>query len=254
MESFAIWSRKTTGVSDLNIMLKQITELQRKLTNRTPEEVIAWAIEHFGVNKIALSSSMSAEDQVITDMLLKINPQVKIFTLDTGRLPQETYEVIAATEKHYQKKIEILFPNTDRIESMVNEQGPNLFYDSIENRKLCCQIRKIEPLKRKLHGLQAWICGLRRDQALTRIGLEVIEWDKKFEIIKINPIVEWNEKQVWEYIHKHQVPYNILHDQGYPSIGCACCTRAIAPGEELRAGRWWWEKPEDKECGLHLKN
>ncbi len=232
----------------------EIEKYQKKLKMEKPQKVIAWAIDHFGKNNIAFSSSMGAEDQVLTDMLVKIDPEINIFTLDTGRLPEETYETIKKTERYYNKNIEILFPESSDIEEIVNKYGPNLFYESIDKRRLCCQARKVKPLRRKLSSLNAWICGLRQEQALTRNHIEVIEWDENFEVIKINPIVGWSEKDVWDYIHKNKIPYNKLHDQNYPSIGCAPCTRAIKIGENTRAGRWWWEEPEQKECGLHNQN
>lgn len=231
--------------------LDELINYQKEIEAKSPQEVISWAIAHFGPANIALSSSLGAEDQVLIDMLMKINKEISVFTLDTGRLPQETYDAIEETRKHYNKKIEILFPEKKEVEEMVNKYGPNLFYQSITNRTLCCDIRKVRPLRQKLSSLKAWICGLRRDQAATRKDLKVIEWDGQFGLYKINPLVEWSEKQVWDYIHQHKVPYNKLHDQGYPSIGCACCTRAVNPEEDIRAGRWWWEKPEQKECGLH---
>ncbi len=229
----------------------EIKNFQRELKTKKPQEIITWAIDHFGKSNIALSSSMGAEDQVLTDMLIKIDPEINIFTLDTGRLSEETYTAIEETREHYNKHIEILFPDSSDIEEMLGKHGPNLFYESIDERKLCCQVRKVKPLKRKLSSLTVWICGLRRDQAQTRSDIGAIEWDENFEIIKINPIIEWSEKDVWDYIHKNNVPYNKLHDQNYPSIGCAPCTRAVGIGENIRAGRWWWEDPGQKECGLH---
>jgi len=219
--------------------------------SKTPQELIAWAVGEFGPENIVQATSLGAEDQVITDMLVKNGAPVDIFTLDTGRLPQETYAVLEETRERYGRNIGIVFPDAGAVESMVNKGGPNLFYKSTENRKLCCQIRKVEPLKKKLAGIRAWICGLRRDQSPTRTGLQAVEWDAQFSVFKISPIADWNESRVWEYIHQNGVPFNILHGQGYPSIGCACCTRAVQPGEDARAGRWWWEAPEHKECGLH---
>jgi phosphoadenosine phosphosulfate reductase len=215
-------------------------------------ELLAFALERFG-DRVALSSSFGAEDQVLTDMLCGISDKPRIFTLDTGRLPEETYEVIAATRARYGVSIQILFPDYKQVEEMVNARGPNLFYESVENRKLCCRIRKIEPLKRVLGGLDAWICGLRAEQSTTRTDLERVEWDETFGLLKLSPLADWATEQVWDHIRTHEVPYNKLHDQGYPSIGCAPCTRAIGPDEDIRAGRWWWEQPEHKECGLHWR-
>jgi phosphoadenosine phosphosulfate reductase len=206
--------------------------------------------DHIG--QIALSSSMAAEDQVLTDMICKINPATEIFTLDTGRLPQETYDVIDKTNEKYGIKIKMMFPDNRLVEKMTSDQGANGFYKSLENRKACCNVRKIEPLKRALADKQVWICGLRKEQSVTRENLEPIQWDNHFNIAKLSPLLDWTTEQVWEYIRKNDVPYNALHDIGYPSIGCMPCTRPVAEGQDIRSGRWWWETPEHKECGLHL--
>ena len=241
-------------------MLKNVEKMKATINKKTPEEMLSWAIETFTAEKIALASSMGAEDQVLTDMLCKqkaFGGSTKctcIFTLDTGRLPQETYDVIAETNKKYGIRIEMLFPNTEDIQKMETSKGPNLFYESIENRKECCRMRKIVPLQKKLKTLEVWICGLRKDQAVTRASVEKFEWDKDNGIIKLNPLAEWTTAQVWDYLKTNKVPYNKLHDNGYPSIGCAPCTRAVQAGEYIRAGRWWWESPESKECGLHVKD
>jgi phosphoadenosine phosphosulfate reductase len=228
-----------------------IEELSAKSKSLTAFEILTYVVNRFG-DSIAFASSLGAEDQVITDMLTKITDKPNIFTLDTGRLPEETYQLIDATNRKYGIKLELLFPDTAAVEQMVNEKGPNLFRNSVEDRKLCCRIRKIQPLKRKLATLDAWICGLRAEQSVTRKGLSVIEWDDAFGLIKINPLADWTTDQVWDYIKEYNVPYNFLHDKGFPSIGCEPCTRAVEPGQDIRAGRWWWESPEHKECGLHL--
>jgi phosphoadenosine phosphosulfate reductase len=225
--------------------------LNQKFLQAAPQEVIKWALNHFG-NKIAFSTSMGAEDQVILHMIAGIDKSAAVFTLDTGRLFPETYDLIDISSKKYDIPIRIYFPDTKQVEEMVNEKGINLFYESIENRKLCCQIRKIEPLKRAFAGLDAWICGLRREQSVTRNNSNMFEWDEKFGLIKINPLINWTEEQLWDFIERNHVPYNKLHNKGFPSIGCQPCTRAVGPGEDLRAGRWWWENPETKECGLHI--
>ncbi len=230
-----------------NLIKQLIIETQ----GYSAEQLLKHLLGQFA-DKIALATSFGAEDQVLTDMLCRISSTAKIFTLDTGRLPQETYELMQATREKYGIQIDILFPDYIKVEEMVNKYGPNLFYNSIEWRKLCCQVRKIEPLKRKLSGLQAWICGLRAEQSLTRTALQRIEYDENFGIIKVSPLADWTTEKVWDYIRKNNVPYNKLHSKGYPSIGCAPCTRAIKDGQDLRAGRWWWEEPEHKECGLHL--
>ncbi len=210
-------------------------------------------LEQFGA-KAALASSFGDEDQVIAHMMRQLSSDCQIFTLDTGRLPQETYDLIEKTRKEYGIQIEMVSPDSTLLDEITTNHGPNLFYDSVDFRKLCCHVRKVEPLKRKLSQLDVWICGLRREQSVTRGDLDVIEWDEANGLIKINPLADWTTEQVWEYIHKYNVPYNKLHDEGFPSIGCAPCTRAIKDGEDIRAGRWWWELPEHKECGLHLSD
>ncbi|MCM8792511.1 MAG: phosphoadenylyl-sulfate reductase [Candidatus Omnitrophica bacterium] len=221
------------------------------LEENTAEEILRWANENFG-SKVAIASSFGAEDVVLIDMMLKINPKCRIFTLDTGRLPQETYNVIESIKEKYKVNIDFYFPDRKKVEEMVNNYGPNLFYNSVELRRLCCNVRKVEPLNRALKGLSAWICGLRREQSITRQEIKKVEIDNvHHQIIKINPLADWKEKQVWDYIRENNVPYNVLHDRGYPSIGCLPCTRAIKPGQDIRWGRWWWESPEHKECGLH---
>ena len=201
------------------------------------------------------ASSLGAEDQVLTDLILRagLQDKIEIFSLDTGRLPLETYDLMAAVHKHYGLKLKVYFPQSDAVESYVRANGINAFYDSVELRKACCFARKVEPLRRALGGKKAWITGLRAQQATTRVGLPVQEFDESNGLDKFNPLTTWTEKEVWAYIRLNHVPYNALHDQFYPSIGCAPCTRAISLGEDIRAGRWWWENPESKECGLHVK-
>ena len=231
-------------------MKEQVDNWNKELSNASPEEVIKFFNDIFG-EKLALSSSLGAEDQVLTHMYVNTNEKPNIFTLDTGRLFPETYKLIAATNNKYNIKLKIYFPNTDEVEQMVNNKGIDPFFESIENRKLCCNIRKLGPLKRAFSGLDAWICGLRRDQAVTRFATRKVEWDEVNNIIKINPLNDWSEEDVWKYIKSNNIPYNELHDKGFPSIGCEPCTRAVKEGEDVRAGRWWWEQPESKECGLH---
>lgn len=229
---------------------KEIEEINKKLEKSSAEEVLKWAIERFSP-KIAFASSFGAEDCVVIDMIAKISPKTKIFTLDTGRLPEETYDVMERIREKYKIPIEVYFPDRKVVEELETKEGFYSFRKSIEARKYCCGIRKIEPLKRALAGLDAWITGLRREQAVTRGQTGKAEIDAANNLVKVNPLADWKEKQVWDYIKKHNVPYNALHDKNYPSIGCAPCTRAIKPGEDVRAGRWWWELPEQKECGLH---
>lgn len=200
------------------------------------------------------ANSLGAEDMVITDLIAKGGHAIEIFSLDTGRLPAETYTLLQKTGETYPAApVKIYFPNTAATEQFVNQHGINAFYNSIEMRKECCRIRKIEPLQRVLAGKKAWVTGLRRQQATTRTDLAEQEYDRDNGLEKFNPLIDWTEKEVWEYVRGNNVPYNELHDRHYPSIGCAPCTRAISMGEDVRAGRWWWENPETKECGLHVR-
>ena len=227
----------------------QIQQLNENL--KTPQEVLQWSLDNLHPG-IAMASSFGAEDVVVIDMMMKINPKSRIFTLDTGRLNQETYDVMDEIRKKYDINIEVMFPDQNEVEQMVRVNGLNLFYNSPGNRKLCCGIRKVHPLNRMLSTLDGWITGLRADQPEVRLKANKIEIDEQHNvIIKINPIIEWTWEQTWDYIKKNNIPYNKLHDNGYPSIGCEPCTRAIKSGEPLRAGRWWWESDSQKECGLH---
>jgi phosphoadenosine phosphosulfate reductase len=231
-------------------VLNKITEWNKALSNQSPEEVLTFFTDYFS-NKITFASSLGMEDQIITHILSDVSKNTSIFTLDTGRLFPETYSLLSKTNDKYGISIKVYFPNNENIEQMVNTKGINLFYESVENRKECCQIRKIEPLKRAFSGMEAWICGLRRAQSVTREKLELVEWDNINNLIKINPLINWTDEQVNHFIKENGIPYNILHDKGFPSIGCQPCTRAIKPGDDIRAGRWWWENPDQKECGLH---
>ncbi|MDY0102617.1 MAG: phosphoadenylyl-sulfate reductase [Lentimicrobium sp.] len=230
-----------------------IDKINETLVGKRPQEVIEWFLNDFE-GKVAFSTSLGAEDQVITKMIAEVDKTADIFTLDTGRLFPETYDLMDVTAKKYDITIRVMFPDAERIEEMVNAKGINLFYDSVENRKLCCHIRKIGPLKRAFKGLDAWICGLRREQSVTRKDMKLVEWDENNNLLKVNPLIDWTESELWAYIRSNHVPYNKLHDQGFPSIGCQPCTRAIMPGEDIRAGRWWWENPESRECGLHKRD
>ncbi len=230
-----------------------VKELNNRMHGRSAIEILTYFIKEYN-GTIALGSSLGLEDQVLTDMIANIDPSTKIFTLDTGRVFPETYKTLQETNKKYSINVEVYFPNSEKVERMVNEKGINLFYDSIENRKTCCHIRKIEPLRRAMTNIDVWVTGIRREQSITRILNEVVEYDAINNKIKINPLLDWTEKDLWDYIKKYDVPYNALHEQGFPSIGCEPCTRAIKEGEDIRAGRWWWETPEQKECGLHNRN
>jgi len=229
---------------------KNIDLLNEQWAKLSAKEIIEKALSLFG-DKITFATSLGAEDQVITYMISKIDKSAKIITLDTGRVFPETYDLLHRTVNRYGLAIKSYYPDTTQVEEMVNTKGINLFYESIENRKLCCHVRKIVPLRRALHGMDAWITGLRREQSVTRTDLKIVEWDGANGLIKINPLLEWTEVQLWDFIKSNDIPYNKLHDQGFPSIGCQPCTRAIGKDEDLRAGRWWWEMPDSKECGLH---
>lgn len=223
-----------------------------QLAGRPTEEMLGWALDTFG-DRVALASSFGAEDVVLIDMLAQLNPPPPVFAIDTGRLHEATYEVMDRVRERYGLAIEVYFPRGEAVECLEREEGFYSFRRSLEARHACCAIRKVEPLKRALSGLDAWITGLRREQNITRAELGLVEEDRAHGgIVKINPLVNWTNDQVWDYIRRHEVPYNRLHDEGYPSIGCEPCTRAVKPGEHPRAGRWWWESPENKECGLHV--
>ena len=219
----------------------------------TARDIVTWALERFNA-RLALACSFQAEESVLIDMLHRVcGSNFRIFTLDTGRLNQETYDCMDAIRDRYGVSIELYFPDALKVQDMVRSHGLNLFYNSVDLRKLCCGIRKVEPLSRALKSVDAWMTGLRREQAVTRTEVGKVELDEAHgNILKINPLVDWSYDEVWDYIRKNNVPYNELHDQGYPSIGCAPCTRAVRLVEDVRAGRWWWEKPDTKECGLHL--
>jgi thioredoxin-dependent adenylylsulfate APS reductase len=219
------------------------------------EEILSWTVENFG-QRAALSCSFGApEGMVVLDMMHCIDPGSRVFVLDTGRLPQETYDLIDRVRDRYDKPVEVVFPRAEAIEAMVRTRGLNLFYESVEVRQLCCRLRKVEPLSRYLAsaGLDAWVTGLRRDQGVTRADTPKLEIDTGHGgMLKVNPIADWTRDQVAAYVAARAVPVNRLHAQGYPSVGCAPCSRAIEPGEDPRAGRWWWEQPDTKECGIHV--
>jgi len=233
-------------------MKKIIEELNSKFKDSNAQEVLKYLLSDKTKNT-ALSSSFGAEDQVLSDMMLNIDKDANIFTLDTGRLPYETYSVMDETNLKYGIKVNVFFPKNENVEELYQKQGINGFYESIEKRKACCFARKIEPLQRALKSVDVWITGLRASQSITREEMQMFEYDEGNDVIKVSPIISWDEDDVWNYIQEKNVPYNKLHTQGYPSIGCAPCTRAVEDGEDIRSGRWWWENPEHKECGLHAK-
>jgi phosphoadenosine phosphosulfate reductase len=225
--------------------MTQLAELTAA-TRATLERVAA------GFSPAVFASSLAAEDMVLTDLILKSKLPIGIFSLDTGRLHQETLAVVDAVRQTYGYEIAVYRPDSAAVDTYVSGKGLNAFYDSVDLRRECCHIRKVEPLGRALAGKRAWITGQRRAQSATRATLDVQEDDPAHGMVKFNPLADWTEQDVWDYLRANNVPYNVLHDRGYPSIGCEPCTRAIQPGEDVRAGRWWWENPDSKECGLHV--
>ncbi|MGB2503113.1 MAG: phosphoadenylyl-sulfate reductase [Flavobacteriaceae bacterium] len=226
--------------------------LNEKVLNKSFAEVFDFMLE-LKLGKLAFSTSFGLEDQVLTDFIFKNNLEIDVFTLDTGRLFEENYEIYQRTVKRYQKPIKSYFPESKKVEALLTEKGPFSFYESVENRKECCNIRKVDPLQRALRGVDLWITGVRGAQSYFREKLKVFEFDSNFGILKFNPLINWSLDEVERYLEEHNVPQNSLHKKGFPSIGCAPCTRAIEDGEDFRDGRWWWENSE-KECGLHQTN
>jgi phosphoadenosine phosphosulfate reductase len=230
-----------------------MTILQENFETQTAEEILQWAIATYGP-RAGLATSFGIEDMVLTDMLAKLGGGLTLFTLDTGRLHEETYQTMERVRTKYGLSIDVYFPDRQAVETLVRQKGLYSFRESIDNRKECCRIRKVEPLGRALGPLNAWVTGLRREQSVTRTDVPKVAEDADHPpMVKINPIADWSEQQVKDYIALHKVPVNPLHAKNYPSIGCAPCTRPIEPGEDIRAGRWWWENPEHKECGLHRR-
>jgi phosphoadenosine phosphosulfate reductase len=229
-----------------------VPDLYTAIQGKSIAEALAFLAGQFE-GSIAFSTSLGVEDQVITHLIYSNNLPVRVFTLDTGRLFPETYNLLQRTNNRYDTKIEVYFPKHTEVEDLLNQKGPFSFYDSIEARKECCFIRKVEPLQRALKGVKCWITGIRREQSDARQNLQLLEWDEKQQLLKFNPLLEWSLEEVKAFVKKENVPYNPLHDKGFVSIGCAPCTRAIREGEDFRAGRWWWEDNSKKECGLHAR-
>jgi len=231
---------------------QELADLNERLEGAAPSVTLEWVDAHFG-RRAAQMSSFGLEDVALFDMYWRVTPQARVMTLDTWRLPTETYTVMDQVKLRYKTEVEFFQPDPDAVRTMVAEKGFNLFYRGRANRLECCHIRKVEPLNRALSTLDAWVTGLRRDQGMDRGSISIVEWDEPHQNYKINPLANWTFDQVRTYVDENAVPYNELHDRGYPSIGCAPCTRAIKPGEDIRAGRWWWEgDPNAKECGLHV--
>jgi phosphoadenosine phosphosulfate reductase len=233
--------------------LELIETLQERSQGASAQELLAWAVSTYGAS-LKLACSLGLEDVALAHMLTRIDPEATVFVLDTGRLHFETLETMERLRSKFGIRFQVFAPETRAVEALVAAKGPLSFYESVENRKECCSIRKVEPLNRALRDAKAWVTGLRRTQSSTRTSLKKLEIDADHGgILKLNPLADWDEDAVWKYVKENGIPYNSLHDQGFPSIGCAPCTRAIAPGEDIRAGRWWWESPENKECGLHVR-
>ncbi|WP_297338483.1 phosphoadenylyl-sulfate reductase [Algoriphagus sp.] len=230
---------------------KNMHDLEQRLEQLTAGEGLALIADLFP-GKVVFSTSLGQEDQVITQLITSQNLPIQIFSLDTGRLFSETLELLARTESRYKTRIKVYYPDTAAVEKLVADIGINGFYESVENRKSCCFVRKVEPLKRALEGNEVWVTGLRAEQSANRSAMKRIEWDEANQILKYNPLLDWSFEEMMAYIKNHKIPYNPLHDKGFISIGCAPCTRAILPGEDARAGRWWWEESK-KECGLHSR-
>ncbi len=228
-----------------------LKDLENQLKGKDILESLQYLSERFK-GEIVFSTSFGIEDQVITDFIFKNNLPIKVFTLDTGRNFQETYSTWSRTLSKYKQTIEVFYPNTEGVEKLVREKGPNSFYDSVENRKECCYIRKVEPLNRALKNQKLWITGIRAEQSANRLDMSNLEWDAAHQLTKFHPLFDWTFEEVKNYVRQNGIPYNPLHDKGFVSIGCAPCTRAIAEGEDFRAGRWWWEDASKKECGLHV--
>lgn len=223
-----------------------------RFEERPPQELLEWAFDRFGTDRFAIITSFQADGVVVVDMAHRIRPDLRVITIDTGRMPQEFYDVITSFRRRYGLEIEILSPDTAAVEAMVRRHGPNLFYESVPNRLLCCQVRKVMPLNRVLRDLDCWSTGLRRDQSGSRSGVQKISIDHDHGgIVKLAPLADWNEDRVIDYIREHEVPVHPLYSQGYTSISCAPCTRAVEPGAHPRSGRWWWEQNAPKECGMH---
>ncbi len=212
------------------------------------EQLLAAVREH---GKVVYSNSLGAEAMVLTDIIWSHVPAIDIFSIDTGRLHEETYELLERIQRRYKRRIRVVYPDAAALEQLAQGQGVNGFFHSLDARLACCNVRKVEPFKRAIAGYGAWVTGVRRDQSPTRAKAKPLEWDAQYGLYKVSPLLEWSEEQVWQYIRARQLPYNPLHDRQFPSIGCSPCTRAIQPGESRRAGRWWWENPESRECGLH---
>ena len=236
----------------MSTLLTRLPEFKEALTGKTEVESLSLLASLFP-GEVVFSTSLGYEDQVISDMIFSNNIPISVFTLDTGRLFEETQKTLQRTNQRYDTRIKVYYPETETVEKMVTEKGPYSFYESVADRKECCFIRKVVPLNKALSGAKIWITGIRAEQSGNRQSMEQLEWDEAHQLFKFHPILDWSFEQVKEYVKSKNVPYNLLHDKGFVSIGCAPCTRAIVEGEDFRAGRWWWEDESKKECGLHAR-
>ena len=231
--------------------MAQILNLELEAKAAQVREFLAAAVQQYG--RVVYANSLGAEAMVLTDIICTSVPQIDIVSIDTGRLHEESYELLAKLQRRYNNKIRVIYPDGEQVSELVTRQGINGFFESTEARSACCGVRKVVPFKKVVGGYDAWVTGVRREQSKTRAEGEAVEWDAQNGLHKISPLLDWTEEQIWAYIRARKLPFNSLHEKGYPSIGCAPCTRAIMPGEDHRAGRWWWEQPEQRECGLHPK-
>ncbi len=231
--------------------MAQILNLELESKAAQVRESLVAAVRQYG--RVVYANSLGAEAMVLTDIICNSVPQIDIVSIDTGRLHEETYDLLAKLQRRYHNKIRVIYADGEKVSDLVTRQGINGFFDSPEARSACCNVRKVVPFKSIVAGYEAWVTGVRRDQSKTRSQGEAVEWDARYGLYKISPLLEWTEEQIWAYIRARQLPFNALHEKGYPSIGCAPCTRAIMPGEDQRAGRWWWEQADQRECGLHPK-
>ena len=226
-------------------------ELPTSLRERAEGSISQLRAAVASYKNVCYANSLGAESMVLTDLIWEAVPQIEIFSIDTGRLFPETYDLIDRLQRRYSRKLRIYYPEAARLEEWVGQNGINGFRNGMEERRSCCAVRKVEPFRRALAGRDAWVTGIRRGQSASRALAAPIEWDREYGLHKVSPLLDWSEKEIWDYIRKKRLPYNSLHDIGYPSIGCAPCTRAVQPGEDARAGRWWWERADSRECGLH---
>jgi phosphoadenosine phosphosulfate reductase len=240
-----------SGIGVHRVRLEDLPRLRDEVEQLDASQLVSWAAGQFG-NRLVLASSFSAEDMALIDIVRRADVQLRVFTLDTGRLHQETYDMVEEVRKRYALEVDLLVPEQADLESLLRADGPNGFYRSVAQRRRCCEVRKVQTLQRYLKSASAWITGTRRSQSVTRSDLERVQIDWAHGgLLKISPLAHWSSEEVWAYVRKHRLPIHALHEKGYPSIGCAPCTRAVAPGEPHRSGRWWWEDESTKECGLH---